>query len=802
MTQTQRELELDMIAIGKEHAETVHNDAEEKGRASSNPYASAVHRRFVEPLSRLLETKYTGAPESRGRTSRIKVLMKDLDPLVTAYLGVRTVLNMLVPQPDMRATALSVRVGTSIYGEVLLRSFEDINPALFHVLTRDLKRRMSKDERHRINVFKHEAQHHGIAFPEWAVSDKALVGHAILREMEGLGLIERRSMVTKGTTVDLYDLHPKVRGLLEQIKEFVSLTQPMHMPCVERPMPWVNANDGGWHTAEMRRVDPTCITSESFVNEEDVPPEFLESLTAMQDVRWRINKRLLETVQNVARHFDVGDVLSQAELPRPPKPEWLEEGMKKGNMDPDQLAEFLTWKREVAGWYTEKKARHTKWGRFYEAMRVANRFKEYPALHFVYQADYRGRFYAKARGVSPQGSDLQKALLRFADGGLISSSPESIMWFKINGANRFGYDKAELPDRAKWVDEHDAMILRMAQDPISYRDWTEADKPFQFLAWCFEYADWRAFPNEARTYLAVGLDGSCNGLQHFSAMTRDEVGGAATNLSPGTRRDIYEIVALRLTERLREDESDDELKGVWLRHGITRKLTKRSVMTLPYGSTRYSCADFIQTDYLRMGYAPEFAKDDYITAANWLSYRLWDAIGEVVVRGQEAMAWLQRAARTIVERSHDEINWITPDGFRVRQRYSVVNKLRLVSRLHGSTQIKLSLREYDEDKVDGRRHMLGIAPNFVHSLDASHMRAVIRACKARGINALAMIHDDYGTTSDRTEELYHIIRDTFATMYTEHDPLAEFAEKYAIENPPTKGTLEIDAVRDSAHFFS
>jgi len=800
--QTQRELELDMVAIGKTKAEKVHSEAEEKGRASGNPYASAVHRRFVEPLAKILEAKYTGPAETRGRTSNIKSLMKGLDPLVAAYLGVRTALNVLVPHPSTRATALSVRLGTTIYGEVLLRSFEDINPALFHVLTRDLKRRMSKDERHRINVFRHEAQHHGIPFTEWSSSDKSLVGHAILREMEGLDLVERRSMASRGTTIDLYDLHPKIRGLLDQIKEFVSLTQPAHMPCVERPRPWVTANDGGWHTPEMRRVDPTCITSESFVNEEDVPEFFRESLNHLQEVGWTINSRLLSAVQNVARHFDVGDVLSQAELPRPPKPEWLYEGFKKENMDDDQLKEFLMWKREVAGWHTEKKSRFTRWGRFYESMRVANRLKDYPALYFVYQADYRGRFYAKSRGVSPQGSDLQKALLRFRKGGLISSTPDSIAWFKINGANRFGYDKAELPERARWVDEHHDMIIRMAGDPISYRDWTEADKPFQFLAWCFEYADWAAFPNEARSHLAVGLDGSCNGLQHFSAMTRDEVGGAATNLIPGKRRDIYEIVALRLTERLREDESDSQYKDEWLRHGITRKLTKRSVMTLPYGSTRYSCADFIQTDYLRMGYAPEFAKDEYIHAANWLSYRLWDAIGEVVVRGQLSMAWLQRAARQVVEMGHDEITWLTPNGFRVRQRYSAIRKLRLVSRLHGSTQIKLSLREYDEDKVDGRRHILGIAPNFVHSLDAAHMQRVIVACKERGINALAMIHDDYGTTADRTEELYSIIRETFVGMYTEHDPLEELAAKYGLADVPQKGDLEITGVLDSAHFFS
>lgn len=802
MALTQRELELEMFQIGKEATERMHATSEEKGQASRNPYASAVHRRFVEPLAKALSTKYTGAAEKRGRTARIKVLMKGMDPLVTAYLGVRVVLNLLVPAPETKATSLAVRVGTTIYGELLLRTFEDINPALFHVLTRDLTRRMSKNERHRISVFRHEAKAHGIPFPEWGTSDKALVGTAILREMEDLGLVVRSTVVVKGATIDHYDLHPKIRHLLESIKEFIAMTRPMHMPCVEPPKPWVTPNDGGWHTPEMRRADPTCITSESFVNDEDVPQPVLDALNALQATRWRINTRLLSAVQNVARHFDVGEVMSQAELPRPPKPMWLTEDMKKEHMNDDQLSEFMSWKRDVAAWHTEKKSRNTRWGRFYEAMRVANRLKDQDSLWFVYQMDYRSRFYAKSRGVSPQGSDLQKALIRCADGGRINSSPESVFWFKVNGANRYGYDKAELADRAKWVDDHDRHILAMAADPISNRDWTEADKPFQFLAWCFEYADWRAFPNEARTYLPVGLDGSCNGLQHFSAATRDEIGGAATNLTPGPRRDIYEIVAMRLTEILREEEPC-ELRDTWLRHGITRKLTKRSVMTLPYGATRFACSDFIMKDYLQKGLAPEFAKDDYIQAATWLSHRLWAAIGDVVVKGQEAMAWLQRAAREVVEKGHEEVVWTTPNGFRVRQRYSVVNKLRLVSRLHGSTQITLSLREYDEDTVDGRRHMQGIAPNFVHSLDASHMQRVIWAAQERGITALAMIHDDYGTTADRTQELYTLIRDTFVGLYQNHDPLAEFAEELSIETEtPVYGTLRISEVADSEHFFS
>jgi DNA-directed RNA polymerase len=34
------------------------------------------------------------------------------------------------------------------------------------------------------------------------------------------------------------------------------------------------------------------------------------------------------------------------------------------------------------------------------------------------------------------------------------------------------------------------------------------------------------------SHLPVAFDGSCNGLQNYSMMLRDEVGGAATNLVP------------------------------------------------------------------------------------------------------------------------------------------------------------------------------------------------------------------------------------------------------------------------------
>ena len=160
-------------------------------------------------------------------------------------------------------------------------------------------------------------------------------------------------------------------------------------------------------------------------------------------------------------------------------------------------------------------------------------------------------------------------------------------WLGVHGANLFGNDKISLDDRAKWAFDYRPNAVNIASDPYRNLDWTEADDPWQFLAWCFEWAE--AHEEGFVSHLPVGLDGSCNGLQHFSALLRDEVGGAATNLVPApVPADIYREVAKRAEEILSEVGEDDPnfwMAQSWLVFGIDRKITKRSVMTLPYGVT-------------------------------------------------------------------------------------------------------------------------------------------------------------------------------------------------------------------------
>jgi DNA-directed RNA polymerase len=305
------------------------------------------------------------------------------------------------------------------------------------------------------------------------------------------------------------------------------------------------------------------------------------------------------------------------------------------------------------------------------------------------------------------------------------------------------------------------------------------------------------------------MDGSCNGLQNLSAMFRDEIGGQATNLTANTvMEDIYNRVAKAATERLKaytpKDEGEARLRTLWLEHGISRKAVKRSVMTTPYGVTERTATEYVIDDYLREGLGPTFDKTEYRKAAQMLMSCVWPAIGDVVVKGREAMDWLKKSARVILDNIPDgeepAIWWRSPSGFIACQDYFDSEIHRINTRLHGPVKIRV-LSETDDP--DRQRHANGLAPNFVHSLDAAHLHLTTSEASKRGITSLAMIHDDYGTHAADSQKLFEIIREQFVAMYLACDPPADLRAKYPqISEPPAKGNLDIMQVLESEYFFS
>jgi DNA-directed RNA polymerase len=447
--------------------------------------------------------------------------------------------------------------------------------------------------------------------------------------------------------------------------------------------------------------------------------------------------------------------------------------------------------------------------------------------------DWRGRAYPVPLYLQPQGSDLQRGLLTFADGLPISNQLDAD-WLAIHGAGCFGFDKVSLEERVQWVKDHHEEIMASAQDPYSNSFWTEADKPWQFLAFCME---WYGFSREGFGYvsdLPVQMDGTCNGLQNFSAMLLDEVGGAAVNLIPADKpQDIYQRVADIVIQMVAKDLFNEDSEVAFIARGwhgnITRKVTKRPVMTLAYGAKRFGFVGQIEEDTLREWREredyPFIATQDEgkvfdfgYKAAMYMAGLIWEAVGQVVVAARAAMDWLQKAAQAVSKvtiptfdgegKQGMPINWVTPSGLLVQQAYRVPNMKRIDTAFH-STRIRLHHADARRvGKIDARRQASGISPNWVHSLDASHMMATLCRSKAEGIAHFSMIHDSYGTHAANAAALATFLREEFVQMYSNVDVLATFKEDLeyqmgaTLPTLPAKGKLDLNEVLSSSFFFA
>lgn len=811
--------------------------AEEKGSAERNPYAATVFRNYVLPLSNILLEEVR--KPTAGRRSAHSQLLRSLDLDAVALLTVRTVLSNLLSKDVKTLRPLGYAVGKIIHCELVLAQIAHLSPDLYHTLATDFQRKKSKDVRHRMTVFRMQAEKNGIPIEEWDTGARDQVGLYLLDHLARLGMLHidsppmenGKKIAGKRPALEVR-LSDDVLETVSQIKGIVELTSPVYGPCVEPPRDWTTWADGGFHTPDMRRVHPYLVKATSAARAllKDHPmPVVLRAANVLQRTAWRVNEPILDVVMQVAQHTNIGEVVTLREEGRPAPPEWLATSEKGADLSPTQQAEFIGWKRQMADWYTKRKLMGVQYGRFYSATRAATTFRDYPELFFVYFADSRGRFYPLTYGVNPQGSDLQKALLQFAH-GMVLDTPDAVKWFMIHGANKFGFDKAPLEERAVWYKERHPMLMAIASDPVNNTAWHEADNPLQFLAWALEYAEYRIDPAGFESRIAVSMDGSCNGLQNFSAMLRDEVGGKATNLTANeVMEDIYRRVAEAATSRMSKADTAPTVTDVitdavvekvklamekaalgevmvakWLKHGIDRSSVKRSVMTTPYGVTKRSAIKYVIEDYLRKGKAPCFDPKEYYDAATVLMDYVWPAIGDVVVKSREAMDWLSRCALMIAKSKTpvDEgvISWVTPSGFLSTQAYYEATEHRIATRIHGATRIKVLS---ESDTPAATKHASGLAPNFVHSMDAAHLHLTTVAAAVAGISDLAMIHDDYGTHAAKAEQLFHIIRSSFVDMYVTHDPIKDFSDRYPQCPPaPSRGTLDITEVLRSDYFFS
>jgi len=573
---------------------------------------------------------------------------------------------------------------------------------------------------------------------------------------------------------------------------------------IELPKPWTTLYSGGFHSDRLQTdfIKTSVDLSEfSYIGMKKT----IDSVNKLQETAWEINPDVLEVMQ-----YAFINKLSWGKLPSPleiasvpyPFPD-----SSRSDLNEDQLATVKAWATHKCLQHDEF---HSEVSRYLSLNRVLNeakRFKQYSKIYFAYQVDFRGRIYPIAANLHPQGAKFVKPLLRFADGKVITTDLGK-KYLALQGANTYGKDKLRLDEKYQWVIKNEAEIFRSAQDPITEEFWKQADEPWSFLAFCFEWKAYRQNPLTFTSKLPIALDGSCNGLQHLSAMMLDEVGGKEVNLTANiNKEDIYMAVKKVADARLLEDGSD--MAKRLLSFGIDRSTCKRPVMIVPYAGTQSACRQYITNDFEERGGRNEF-KEDFDKAVTLATGAVWGAIGDVVLKGREVMGWFKKAAREAVKASPDaSLFWFTPNGFKVIQKRVKQREVLYQTSLGELIPVRLSIRlKVETDLVDIAGHCSSVSPNFIHSLDACALQNTVLLAAESDITSLAMIHDSYGTHAADTEHLAYMIRKSFFDIYNENEVMNQWIQaqpkvaRDLFPELPTKGTLDLSEVFNSEHFFA
>ena len=529
-------------------------------------------------------------------------------------------------------------------------------------------------------------------------------------------------------------------------------------------------------------------------------PIVYQAINTMQHTEWTINKPVYEVIkQCMDNDFPLGKL--------PVNPHTLELPVKPVDISTNPEA-LVKWKREASKIYSNRAKQNSKFIQVRQIMEEAKMLLEKKGFFYPYQLDFRSRVYPKPAMLSPQSADYSRALLTFKFGKRIGDNFDILA---IAGAGLFGtVDKEELPVRVQWIKDNMEKIIECATAPLEYTWWADADKPFSFLAFCFEMKSYSEskFDSSFITTLPIQADCSNSGLQHYSAMMRDEVGGRATNLVPSNKpADVYNLVAKRVTEKLKS--KTDEFATKWLAYGINRKICKKPVMCLPYSLTRYSCRQYIEDHIVRelneRGTTHEFG-EDLFKATAYLTPIVWESINDVVVKAREIMEYLKTIAR-LVASENLPVCWTTPLGFPVQMLCYKKESKRVKTKM-GDSIVKLSIAS-ETDVIDKRRVAQSCCPNLIHSLDSSVLLLGVVKAKEAGVDNFSMIHDSFGCTAPENKIMATAVREAFVEIYRNdvllnwsNEMKAMLSEKNLKKFPkmPSKGNLDLDEVLKSVFF--
>lgn len=578
-----------------------------------------------------------------------------------------------------------------------------------------------------------------------------------------------------------------LRNYVEEHNDLVGQLNPKHQPMIVPPREWTSFKNGGYHFLSNRVMRTRGSGIQVEVLKNAIMPEVLSALNALGTTSWRINSKVLRVMEECWEEgISIGDLpprFGDLELP----PLYQENYIASRSRE---YSKALQHNRDLnslrCDWLLK--------------LKVARDF-ENEKFYFPHNIDFRGRAYPIPPHLNHVGSDLCRGLLEFDEARPLGSN--GLRWLKVHVANLYGQDKLSFDGRVAWFDKNIDNILDSARNPLKgSRWWTEADEPFECLAACFELEEILRSenPEQYLSRIPVQMDGSCNGLQHYAALGRDEHGAEHVNLLDSEKpMDVYLRVREVVIKHLEEAAKAGDKLPQYLLGNVERSTIKQTVMTSVYGVTFIGARSQIQRRLKEMNLSEEMQ----FQGAGYLAQLTLKSLGEVFSGAYSIMDWLNTCAHLISGAGYP-VMWVTPLGLPVVQPYR--NQTNSVYSVRTILQ-KINLaRNGDDLPVNVSRQRSAFPPNYVHSIDATHMFMTANECCKQKLQ-FAAVHDSFWTHASDVDKMNGIIREKFVELHSQ--PLLEtllesFKRRYPdIEFPdvPRRGTLDLKHVLDSKYFF-
>lgn len=833
---TQSELNDTMERKARENYRSRLSTSIKVGRETATPPVQHLLRSGVASLTASL-TQWIADESNDGlpcKPNAIARALRTIEPESAAFIAVQAVLDQLSTQRTY--LTIAYRIARLIEEEGKFALLEKERPNEWKDIVRERNMLTGRNSliRRREALWKIIGEDHDDVLKNWKPWDRRICYRI------GTLLIELMSQATNIIEVKYVPVFKprsrvKRQAMVAPTEECVAwltskhadqeILLPYFLPMVVEPEPWKSQRIGGYPANSIANLPLFRVTNRQLSRlTPEAMPKVYEAVNHIQRTCWAINEDVRRVVDYLWKEMGGGVAglpgLDPEELPSLPT--------DKDFDDDTQVAK--DWKRNAAMTHVRNRSGLSKRILTAKVLQEAETFSRQP-IWYPHKYDFRGRVYPiAATGLSPQGTDLSKGLLRFSEGMEIKTEAGE-RWFYIHGANCWGADKVTFDERAQWVEENKQLIINCASDPFGYPEWAGADSPFQFLAWCFDAAAYFASKESGEPHYSttpIAMDGSNNGLQLYALLSRDPICAEATNVLPGDKpNDIYQKVADVATEYLKSAAFSDTAE-TWVGNKLTaeevreysrdwlafmggrvmRSVTKRPVMVLPYGGTLYSCREYVD-DW----FSGEIKDRGLINKRPFrksykhvllLARMIWKAIDGMVAAPVEVMEWLQKVSVEFTK-AGKPITWETPSGFLVSQSNFTSRKSQIKLRIGGKMIVRNA--EIPTKKYSRAKQRNGIAPNFIHGLDAAVMAHTVLKCKELGIRDLGVVHDSFATHAEKCPQLAGALRQSAFEIFSE-DVLGNFKEEceeqLGVELPPlpSKGTLDIGSVLRSLYFYS